>query len=232
MIALKSSRPVRSVVLGVVFLCLGVLAGCGGSSVDPNDTATLGSTTDPTPTPPASTPTQAPTTAAPTPTKPSKPTPTASGGDGDAESSSAPATAGGGICRYVGAEEVGAVIGVSITGSAVPGETGCKFDQGGDHGTSVTILDKSAAAAGGMAGARTEANSAVEGTPQDLSGVGSAAFVVTGSMFGGPDVNAAGAVQVGDRIISVFLVQRSGMAGSKVRKLEVGLLKLVAKEAP
>ena len=67
------------------------------------------------------------------------------------------------------------------------------------------------------------------GNPQNLSGVGSAAFVVTGSMFGGPDVNAAGAVQVGSRIISVYLVQRSGLPEAKVRSLEVDLLELVAK---
>ena len=83
-----------------------------------------------------------------------------------------------------------------------------------------------------MDGAKSEATSAVEGTPQDLSGIGAAAFVVTGGMFGGPDVNAAGAVRLGNRIISVFLVQRSRLAESKVRRLEVDLLKLVVTESP
>jgi len=217
-------------VLGLALACvLGTAAACGGSSVDPGEGA-LGSTVDPNPTTPAATSTHAPTHKP----KPSKPATTAAdeGGDGDAEGDGSPAVAGGGICRYVGAEEVGAVLGVAVSGTAVTGQTGCKFDQPGKRGMSVTILDKSVAQAGGMDGAKSEANSAVEGTPQNLSGIGSAAFVVTGSMFGGPDVNAAGAVRIGNRIISVFLVQRTGLAQAKVRTLEVNLLKLVAKEAP
>lgn len=224
---LSPSRVVVGLALTGV---LSTLAACGGSSVDPGDGA-LGSTVDPSPTSAAPTPTQAPTRKP----KPSKAPTTAAaddGGDGDAEGDGSPAVAGGGICRYVGAEEVGAVLGVAVSGSAVTGQTGCKFDQPGKTGMSVTVLDKSAAQAGGMDGAKTEANSAVEGTPRDLSGIGSGAFVVTGSMFGGPDFNAAGAVRIGNRIISVYLVQRSGLAESKVRTLEVNLLKLVAKEAP
>lgn len=223
---LSPSRVVVGLALTGV---LSTLAACGGSSVDPGNGA-LGSTVDPSPTSAAPTPTQAPTRKP----KPSSAATTTAdaGGDGDAEGDGSPAVAGGGICRYVGAEEVGTVLGVAVSGSAVSGQTGCKFDQPGKSGMSVTVLDKSAAQAGGMDGAKTEANSAVEGTPRDLTGIGSAAFVVTGSMFGGPDFNAAGAVRIGNRIISVYLVQRSGLAETKVRTLEVNLLKLVAKEAP
>jgi len=215
---------------------LSLAAGCGGSSVDP-DQGALGSTVNPDPTTAAVTPTQTPvvTPTAPATTKTAtspKASPTGDGGDGDADGDKAPSTAGGGVCSHLGSSQVAQVIGVSaLRGSAVDGVTGCKFEQAGDHGMSVTVLDKSAAAAGGMGGAKTEATSAVEGTPQDVSGIGSAAFVVTGTTFGGPDVNAAGAVQVGNRILSVFLVQRSGLAESKVRTFEVNLLKLVARAA-
>ncbi|WP_148046654.1 hypothetical protein [Nocardioides pocheonensis] len=206
-------------------------AGCGGSQVDP-DQGALGSTVNPTPTSTAPAPTPAPTAAVtsamPKPTPTRTPKATASGGDGDAQDQKAPSTAGGGVCSHLGAGQVGAVLGVTVTGAAVPGQTGCKFDQGGKTGMSVTVLDKSTSEAGGMAGAKTEANSAVEGDPQDVPGIGSAAFVITGSMFGGPDVNAAGAVQVGTRIVSVYLVQRSRLDEAKVRTLEVNLLKLVA----
>src|SRR4051812_41161889 len=170
---------------------LGALAGCGGNPADP-DSGALESPVDPSP------PTSAPATpdATPTTSPTSSPSAVASadgGGDGDAEGDDSPSTAGGGVCRYIGAEEVGAVLGgITVRGSAVPGQTGCTFDQGGKRGMSVTVLDRSTSRAGGMAGAKAEANSAVEGTPQDLSGIGSAAFVVTGAMFGGPDVNAAG----------------------------------------
>ena len=218
------SRTLLSVTLGCV---LGLLAGgCGGSAVDPGEGA-LGSSVAPTPTTPA------PTAARTRTPKPVAPATTAAddGGDGDAEGDDSPSAAGGGVCRYVGAEEVAGVLGSAVRGSAVPGETGCKFDQAGNRGMSVTILDKSVARAGGMDGAKSEANSAVEGTPTDLAGIGDGAFVITGSMFGGPDVNAAGAVRIGDRIVSVFLVQRSGLPEKKVRGLEVDLLELVVTEA-
>lgn len=226
---MRLSRPTTTLVLVCLLgFILGTTAACGGSEVEPG-TGALGSTVDPTPTTP-STPVPSPvsTTSAPTPT----PTPPADddGGDGDAEGDDAPATAGGGVCGDLGADEIGAVLGVTVKGAGIPGG-GCRFDQGGKQGSSVTILDKSKAEAGGIAGAKTEATSAVEGEPQDLPGIGSAAFVVTGTMFGGSDVQAAGAVQVGNRIISVFLVQRSAIPAAKVRAFEVDLLKLVAREA-
>jgi hypothetical protein len=205
------------------------LAGaCGGDSGD--DPA--GPSVDPT-TAAADSPTPAPTTPTPTPTptpRPTKSTPkaTPSGGNGGVDDMHGPSTAGGGVCTHLSTTQVGAVLGVPVSGAAVPGETGCEFDQGGKRGMTVTVLDKSTAEAGGMAGAKAEANSAVEGEPQDVSGIGSAAFVVTGAMFGGPDVNAAGAVQVGNRIISVLLEQHSRLSAARMRSLETDLLKLVA----
>jgi hypothetical protein len=205
---------------------------CGGSAV--KDEGALGSTADPSPSsaatqstaPGAATPSTAATKASRT------PKPTAAGGDGDADGDQAPSTAGGGVCSHIGASQVASIVGAaSMKGSAVSGVTGCKFEQGGARGISVTVLDKSSAEAGGMDGAKTEATSAVEGTPEDVGGVGSAAFVVTGTTFGGPDVNGAGAVQVGKRIVSVFLVQRSGLGAAKVRSYEVKLLQLVAAAA-
>lgn len=220
--------------LGLATALVGVLAAtaaCGAGSPEARSEAP--DTATPTATATASTPATPATPTRATSPKPSRsvtPT-TAPGGDGDAEGDDEPATKGGGVCRFVGAEEVGAVLRTAVSGSAVPGETGCTFTQGGSRGVSVTILDRSVAQVGGMDGAKDEANSAVEGTPQDVRGIGSAAFVVTGTMFGGPDVNAAGAVRVGNRIISVFLEQRSGMAEGKVRTLEVDLLRLVVREA-
>lgn len=215
--------PTRLISVLAVTGTLALASACGGT--DPEATAPSAS---PAPTTPAATPTPTPT---PSPTVTSTPTDDL-GGDGDAEGDDAPATAGGGVCQYVGAEEVGAVLGVTVTGSAIAGQTGCVFTQGGKRGTSITLLDKSTSAAGGMDGAKTEATSTVEGEPQDLSGIGTAAFVVTGTIFGGTEVQGAGAVQLGTRIISVSLVQHSALAGSKVRALVVDLLELVDHESP
>jgi len=224
--------PMRTIAVIAAALALGGTAGCGGSTRVPEPDAATTLDTTPTAAATTATPTPAPTsTATRTPKPRATPKPSSGGGDGDADEGSAPSTAGGGVCSHLGAEQVGAVLGVAVRGAAVPGETGCTFEQGGKRGTSVTVLDKSTAQAGGMDGARTEATSAVEGEPQDVPGIGAAAFVVTGSMFGGPDVQGAGAVQVGTRIISVYLEQHSGLAGTKVRTLEVELLKLVARSA-
>jgi hypothetical protein len=224
--------PTRTIATIVVAGTLAVSGACGSAEKPAPDTAaatrTSPSTTAASPTPvvtPAATRT-------PTPKPKPKPSATpAAGGDGGADGNAAPSTAGGGVCSHLGADQVGEVLGVAVRGTAVPGETGCKFDQGGKRGSSVTVLDRSTAKAGGMDGAKAEATSAVEGDPQDVAGIGSAAFVVTGSMFGGPDINGAGAVQVGGRIISVYLEQHSGLAADKVRALVVELLKLVARAA-
>jgi hypothetical protein len=219
-----ASSLLVAAVLSLATAC-GTGAGSGSRAVD-TPAATM-STTSPTPT---STPTPTPT---PTATRTASAAPTATvaptSGNGGDDGSRSPSTAGGGVCRHLGASQVGAILGVTVRGAAVPGETGCTFDQGGSKGTSVTVLDKSIAEAGGMDGAKQEANSAVEGEPQDLSGIGEAAFVVTGSMFGGPDVNGAGAVQVRGRILSVYLEQHAGLSEAKVRSLELDLLRLVAK---
>jgi hypothetical protein len=224
--------PTRIIAVIAVAGALAVAAASGGttgSGSEPDTAATLDTTpTTATTTTPA--PTSTPTSAATKTPKP-RPSPTPSSGDGDADEGTAPSTAGGGVCRHLSAEQVGAILGTPVRGAAVSGETGCTFEQGGKRGTSVTVLDRSTARAGGMDGAKNEATSAVEGEPQDVPGIGAAAFVVTGSMFGEPDVQGAGAVQVGARIISVFLEQRSGIAAAKVRNLEIDLLRLVAHAA-
>lgn len=164
----------------------------------------------------------------PTPT----PTPTPSGGNGDSTDPHKPATAGGGICGVISAAEVGHVVGGRFTGSAIPGGAGCTFDQANAKAPSVTFVEASyARTSGGMAGAKNDATSSVEGTPEDLTGIGDAAFVVTGTTFGGPYTDGAGAVRVGDRLISVTLDQSTGLSAAKVRSLVISMLKLVAGKA-
>jgi hypothetical protein len=82
-----------------------------------------------------------------------------------------------------------------------------------------------------MDGAKTEATSSVEGDPQDLTGIGDAAFVVTGTAFGEPAIQGAGAVRVGNRIISINLTQNTGMSAAGVKAMTIKLLKLAAAQA-
>jgi hypothetical protein len=215
-------RHSRVVALLVPLLASGLLllTGCGGNTPAAVDTPSPTLTSTPTPTP---------STPAPTPTPKPTPTKTVSGGNGDADEPTKPATAGGGICGKLSAAEVGGVLGGTVTGSALAGTTGCKFVQADRKAAAVTITDV-AFGANGMSAAKNDATSAVEGTPEDLSGIGTEAFVVTGTMFGGPDTQAAGAVHVGNRVISVVLEQHRGLSAAQVRDLVIHTLRLVVQQ--
>lgn len=152
-------------------------------------------------------------------------------GSGDSEDDDAPATAGGGICGDLEATAVGQVLGATVTGAGLQ-PRGCEFKQRTSTAPATTFVENSfAGTAGGMDGAKSNATASVEGEPKDLTGIGTAAFVVTGTTFGGEDVQGAGAVRVGDRLIEITLSQRDGLSASQVRALVVGLLKLVAEQA-
>jgi hypothetical protein len=209
---------------------LTLAAGCGGSANDPDEGA-LGPTVAPDPTTAA----VAPTTPVATPTSPATTkaatsptaTPTGHGGDGDAVGDDEPPTAGGGVCGRLTASQIGAVIGGGVEGEGLPGG-GCEFDHVDPKLPAATVKDTRYA---GMEAAKTEATSAVEGDPEDLSGIGSAAFVVTGTVYGGPDVQGAGAVHVGSRTINVWIAQHKAMSPAAVRSMVIKLLQLVTRQA-
>lgn len=204
---------------------LSLAAGCGGSSSAPGEGA-LGSTVDPSPTTAA--PTTPSTTPTPTPTRKPRvttsPAAPSTSGNGDSVGDNEPFTAGGGVCGKLTASRVGTVIGSGVRGAGLPGG-GCEFDHADAHLPAATVKDVAYA---GMDAAKSDATSAVEGDPEDLSGIGSGAFVVTGSIFGGTEVQGAGAVHVGSRTLSVFLVQHKALSASAVRDLVVRMLRLVA----
>jgi hypothetical protein len=207
---------------------LSLASGCGGSSVDPDEGA-LGSTVDPNPTTAApATPTPAATrTKKPRATTPSAPSQSPTNGDGDSVGDDEPFTAGGGVCGKLTASQVGEVIGDGVRGRGLAGG-GCSFDHADLKLPAATVKDARYA---GMDPAKTEATSAVEGEPENLSGFGTEAFVVTGTVFGGPDVQGAGAVHIGSRTISVFVTQHKGIDRATVRSMVVKMLKLVARQA-
>lgn len=218
-------RHLRASLLGAsAVLALGLLAGCGGSdpaaAPDPAEVTTTAPATQT----PAPTVTPAPTSTPATPGATDGPGDQV--GDGDADQSAGPATAGGGVCGQLSADEVGALLGGTVTGSALGGVPGCTFTQADPRAYAATMTP-----AASMAAARDDAASAVEGDPENLSGVGTEAFVVTGTMFGGEQLQAIGAVHVGNRVVSVQLNQQKGLARAQVRDRLVALLKLVAREA-
>jgi len=211
---LAAARTAASVT--AVLVLVPALASC--SSGAPEKAPAAESSLAPTSAP--ADPTPAPATSSPA-TESAEP----SEGNGDGEDDGQPATAGGGICADLSSDAVGAVLGVAVTGSALSGG-GCAFDPKDPDSPAVTVIDTPYRPDPGMAGAKTEATSAVEGDPEDLPSIGDAAFVVTGTSFGGEDVQGAGAVRLGDRLVAVTLAQSDGLAVARVRSLVVGLLRL------
>ncbi len=224
---LGSTRALTGSAL-VLALLGGVTAGCSLTEDDePTTSASIPATTE---TSPAATPTPRPTTPQTQP-EPSKESSSLPAGSGDGEEDDAPATAGGGICSDLDATDVAAALGGNVTGAGLA-PAGCEFRQGDSAAPSATFVEASfARTPGGMSGAKSNATASVEGEPQDLRGIGTAAFVVTGTQFGGEAIQGAGAVRVGDRLIQVTLAQGSGLSGARVKALVVNLLELAADKA-
>ncbi len=206
-------------------LVLGGTAGCSGDD-DPEGAAPAStpSTETPSATPsPSATPTRT------SPTPPASPTPDDQLGDGDPEDDGAPATAGGGVCGDLDPEEVAAGLGETLRGSALGGGPGCTFVSPDGRRVQITVVDRTVVAAGGIAGAKAEATSTVEGTPEDLPDY-EAAFVVTGPVFGGTETQGAGAVQVGDRLVLVTVTQHKAVPRARVRGAVLQILDAIADE--
>jgi hypothetical protein len=200
-----------------------LLAGCGASS---NDHA---SAPEPAQTVSTSTPLATPTpTQTATPTHKASPTKPA-GGNGDSAGDNEPATAGGGICMVLSTTEVGQVLSGTVKGAGLP-DSGCEFTQS-DHKAPAATFIETTYAPDKMPGAKALATSSVEGTPEDLTGIGDAAFVVTGTSFGQPDIQGAGAVKLGSRLINVSLDQNVGESAAAVRASMIDLLKLAVAQA-
>lgn len=211
--------------LTALLLLGALLSGCGENDGDQT---------------PEAEPTAASTAAVPTPTlaptPPNKPRPTRAPtqipeGDGDSEDDDRPPAVGGGICADLAPTDVGAVLGGDASGSALPG-SGCAFNRTDPRSPAATFVEiEFSTSPGGMDGARTTATSSVEGDPVDIAGIGDAAFVVTGTAFGGSELQGAGAVRIGDRLIQVTLTQSEGLGRAKVKALVLNLLRLAVAQA-
>ncbi|SDD73538.1 hypothetical protein [Nocardioides lianchengensis] len=168
---------------------------------------------------------------------------TSCGGDessGSSGSSSADSPADGGsgsselvdVCSLVSAEDVGEVLGATVTTTEVPGG-GCSFNQEDPRAVSASIVatpyDEGS---GGMDGTRQGVTGVLDGaTAETLGGVGDDAFVAVGTALGGENQQGGGAVLVGGTTVQVSVLQAEDLPADDVRQLTVDLLTLVGERA-
>ncbi len=225
---MRLSPTARGVVAATAFALL--LCGCGSTDEPRTSPAT---TPPPSSTITAATPTPTPTPTRSSPASPSRPatpattpaptkTATVRGGGEDTGSGTTKAPKGA-VCARVVDRDIATVLGTSVTRSSFSG--GCTFAQS-DSAAPTATLEQTRFT--GMQAAHDDVTSAVEGSPQPVS-IGDEAFVVTGTMFGGTDIQGGGAVRLGSRLVKVTVEQHQGLARAKVRRLVVDLLRLAAR---
>jgi hypothetical protein len=142
----------------------------------------------------------------------------------DAEAHTAP---DGGLCSVITAAQISTAIGATVTTEVGPFDA-CEFSQSdlralsGSLGTT-PLTD----GAGGYDSYRSGTTSAMtDSTATDLPGIGEAAFVTLGTIGGGTSLQAAGAAQVGDLLVTVNLSQGVGQTAQELTDLSRALLVL------
>ncbi|CAN5587351.1 hypothetical protein BH11ACT8_BH11ACT8_08470 [soil metagenome] len=148
-----------------------------------------------------------------------------------AEEPSEPVDTGSGevadICTLVTAEEIGDVVGGTVTSEEVPGG-GCSFSQDDPRAPSVSLsttpYDEGN---GGLEGAKAGVGGVIDGTVPDLD-VGDGAFLVVGPALGGDNEQGGGAVHLGASLVQVTLTQGNGLSTEVVTGLVTDVLTLVA----
>ncbi|MEI5674636.1 MULTISPECIES: hypothetical protein [unclassified Nocardioides] len=165
---------------------------------------------------------------------------TSCGGDDSSGSSAADAPGDGGsgsselvdVCSQVSAEDVGEVLGATVTTTEVPGG-GCSFHQEDPRAVSASLVatpyDEGS---GGMDGTRQGVTSLLDGaTAETLDGVGDDAFVAVGTALGGENQQGGGAVLLDGTTVQVSVLQAEDLPADDVRALTVDLLTLVGERA-
>ncbi len=130
-------------------------------------------------------------------------------------------------CEAISAEEVGAILGGTVTSEKDP-NGGCQYDQSDPRSPSVGIF---AIPGGPGTSNEAKAGNVTSGEVENLTGVGDEAWIAIGTTPGGSNQQGQGAVQVGNQAINVTLIQGKGLDAAKVRELTTALMKLAASKA-
>jgi len=163
-------------------------------------------------------------------------------GDGEPAATSAPADADDAAdgepselldtCEAVSVEEVGAILGGTFTSELGPFDA-CEFDQEDPRATSFSVdAQPLSELGGGFDVYRSGSEAAFSGAQQvDVPGVGDEAFITTGTIGGGTNVQLQAATLVDGQVLTVSLTQASGIAEDVLVDQATQLLTLVASKA-
>lgn len=152
--------------------------------------------------------------------------PAASGQD------SQPATADGGsaldVCDSIDTAAVASILGADVEVEAVPGG-GCRYAQSDPRAPSATFDSTTHTAAnGGYDAAKSGMTGLIDGTPEDLTGIGDRAVIVVGTSMGGDNQQGGGLVLANGTLTQVTLTQGTGLTVDQVKTMTTDLLALAA----
>ena len=129
-------------------------------------------------------------------------------------------------CTVLSVDEVGTILGGTVTAEEVPGG-GCSFDQEDPRAPSTSISGVVGAGGGFDA---SKGGNVTSGEVEDVAGVGDGAWVAIGTT-GGDNQQGQGVAAVGDQLINVAVIQGNGLDAAAVRTMTVDLLTLAASKA-
>jgi len=132
------------------------------------------------------------------------------------------------VCGLITVEEVGALVGGTVTMSEVPGG-GCQFDQEDPRAPTVAFATSTASddTDGTFNEGRVGAFGVLTDATPESPGVGDYSAVASGTI-GGDSQQGVGIVQVGVTIVQVSLIQGNGIDGAQVRAMTTQALTLAA----
>ena len=131
-------------------------------------------------------------------------------------------------CKDISAAEAEAVLGFPVTVKEVPGG-GCSWGSEENPRLASLSVGEAQESGGGIESSKVGTQSQLEGEPQDVAGVGDAAYVVVGKgkQFATTQFQAQGAIETNGKLILVGITQLGDSPEDEVRAQAEAGLKLV-----
>lgn len=131
-------------------------------------------------------------------------------------------------CKDITAAEAEAVLGFPVTVKEVPGG-GCSWGSEENPRLASLSVGEALESGGGIESSKVGTQSQLEGEPQDVSGVGDAAYLVVGKgkLFAETQFQAQGAIETDGKLILVGITQLGDSPEAEVQSQAEAGMKLV-----